>query len=235
MNALSNARQMPLTGDSRTLDRLMIVWALFRLVLFVWTGFHFVTFPVHAQSRGITTGMGNSIVGRVVSSATGEGVPNMRIRIQGADLRATTDARGYYTVINILNGKYAVAVELPTSQEGLEILASRAIIIRGNDVNVPAIAVDEVNYAICGRVTFAHNRSEGVPNAQITLSGGKTVRTDAQGYYALDNLRSNAEYRVNASVQGHIVYGASRTVQTQQLLTRQNFIVESTSLAENGR
>lgn len=227
-------------SHSLALERLTLVWSIFRVILFVLTGFHLMTLPAKAQQPAngkplVPHCAGYNIVGRVVSAENpAEGISARRVVLHGADIGATTDKDGYYVFMNVMNGKYAVEALTP---EGTETGATRTIAIRGNDVHVPALAVEEPQYVICGRVSYAHDRSRGLANVRISLGSGLTTLTDSLGYYAVENVRYNGTYTITATVpakaHGLTVFGATRTVKIAKNLTRQNFIVESPAMAGN--
>lgn len=229
-----------------TLDRLTIVWAVLRTILFVWTGVHFVGSTLHAQSSSrplIPVVMGNNIVGRVVAvDNPNEAMTGVQVRIVENDLTVNLDKNGYFTATNVMNGKYTVQILAESSGE---ILATQSIILRGNDVRIPLITLERGEYVLCGRVTYANNRSLGVANVNIKLGNGVSVTTDTHGYYSFDNLRYNASYTLRVSMEdssvstnigastnignAYIIYGAERNIKISGAITRQNFIIERTN------
>jgi Carboxypeptidase regulatory-like domain len=187
MKTFTNTRSLPtsrLTVNRLTPDRLTLVWAMLRAVLFIWMGVHCTNFALHAQSASgkrlqIPVVMGNNIVGRVVeSNAQSEAMMGVQVRIVEADITATLDRNGYFTATNIMNGKYTVQVLADGSGE---ILATQTITLRGNDVCIPPITLERGEYVLCGRVTYADNRSLGVANVSVKLGNGASVTTDAHG------------------------------------------------------
>jgi hypothetical protein len=247
MKTLINSRF--LTLDRHSLDRLTLVWAMLRALLFIWTGVHFVeSLVLHAQTPSrqrpqIPVVMGNNIVGRVVAAdAPDEAMTGVQVRIVEADITTNLDKNGYFTATNIMNGKYSVQV---LAEGSGEILATQSITLRGNDVRIPPITLERGEYVLCGRVTYADNRLLGVANARVKLGNGATVTTDTHGYYSFDNLRYNASYSLKVEMEhssintnvgasthagnAYIVYGAERTIKVSGAITRQNFIVERSS------
>jgi hypothetical protein len=251
----------------RTTEYLTLVWAMLRAILFVWTGVHCTSMPIHAQVSNrpvFPIVMGNNIVGRVVEvNFPDEAMTGVQVHILEMGHTTTLDKKGYFTVTNVMNGKYTVQILAEGSNE---ILASQRILLRGHDVKIPTIAVERGEYVICGRVTLADNRTLGVANVRISL-GNSFTTTDARGYYAFENLRYNASYTLKAETingtaasanstvvsanvasntnissntsigKAYVIYGAERTVTISGAITRQNFVVEQedreTTLAQN--
>ncbi len=222
--------------SGKTLERLTFVWSLIRAIVFVLTCFQWASSPAQAQNNAsqqmiLPNCSGANIVGRIVSAENPtEGVVRCRVLVNGADMGITTDSKGYYVMMNMMKGRYTLTVLSP---EGSETGASRVVVVRGNDVTVPTIAVETPQYAIYGRVTYAHDRSRGLANVKIRLNSGLTIKTDSLGYYALENVRFNGTYTITAEAHGLTIFGATRTVTVTQTMTRQNFIVESPAIAEN--
>lgn len=227
-----------------------LLWAIIRMVLFVWTGFQFVDMPLHAQERPLfPVVLGNNIVGRVVAAnsdngtASSEPMHGVVVRVAEMDLTAKLDGKGFFTITNVMNGKYTLQI---LSEGTSAILASQSILLRGHDVNVPPIAVERGDYVLCGRVTLADDRSAGVANVRITLGNGFCTTTDARGYYAFDNLRHNMSYTLKADNLGistkigantstgnvYVIHSADRSVKMSGAITRRNFLVERANLEE---
>ncbi len=69
------------------------------------------------------------IAGRVLDAATGEGLPGVNVVVQGTTLGAATDVDGYYTILNLRPGTYAVRASLigftPQVVEGVRVLINQ--------------------------------------------------------------------------------------------------------------
>lgn len=68
-----------------------------------------VLFALWVQAFSGTTG---KIAGRVTDQATGEGLPGANVVLVGTGTGAVTDMDGYYTIINVPPGKYAMMISL---------------------------------------------------------------------------------------------------------------------------
>lgn len=224
------------------LEKLTIILAIVRAILFVWTGFHFVTMPIQAQNRPIFPVVeGHNIVGRVVVANTGaeiEAMAGVKVYIKEVDITTNLNKEGYFNITNIMNGKYTIQV---IAEGSGEILSTQTIMLRGHDVHIPTIALERGDYVLCGRVTFADNRSVGVANVRVSLGNGLQTTTDSRGYYAFESLRYNSAYTLKVSLEqnsinanigsntnignAYVIYGAERTVKVSGAITKQNFVV----------
>jgi hypothetical protein len=163
------------------------------------------------------------------------------VRVAEMDLTAKLDGKGFFTITNVMNGKYTLQI---LSEGSGAVLTSQSIMLRGHDVNVPPIVVERGDYVLCGRVTFADDCSVGVANVRITLGNGFSTSTDARGYYAFDNLRNTTSYTLKAASLGinikigantntgnvYVIHSAEHGIKMSGAMTKRNFLVERANL-----
>lgn len=87
-------------------------------------------------------------------------------------------------------------------------------------------------HTIGGRVTL---RESGQPLAEVAIStGGRTTRTNSQGFYTLGGL-SPGVYTLTAARAGYQFAPASRTIKVPPNATQQHFIAEPVNYTLAGR
>lgn len=94
--------------------------------------FLLVMFAFWVQAFSGTTG---KIAGRATDQATGEGLPGANVVLVGTSTGAVTDMDGYYTIINVPPGDYAIAISL-MGYAKLTITGVKVNIDRTNTQNV---------------------------------------------------------------------------------------------------
>ena len=132
------------------------------------------------------------LTGRVISS--GAGLAGATVTITGGATR-TTDAGGYYTFNNIAAGTYSVTASktgyIPQTTAGVVVATAVA-----KTVNFTLNST-----VLSGRVTIASGA--GLAGVTITITGGATRTTDANGYYSFINIAAGT-YSVSAAKVGYI-------------------------------
>lgn len=80
--------------------------------------------PVESRAPG-------KITGRVTDAATGEGFPAVTVRLEGVAIGASSDADGYYTILNVRPGTYTIVASMVGSKtvrvEGVLVESDRTV------------------------------------------------------------------------------------------------------------
>lgn len=153
---------------------------------------------------------GAGLTGRVIDAASTQPVPGAKVAVQGANLSATTDAAGKFSIVGVRGG---AAQKLAVSQAGYA----------ASEVVVPDVAADKEtplpDIILTGDATLSgvvtdENGQQPVRDAVVTLTAGGEqykVKTDAKGAYALSKIRSGRQAAVEATADK---YGSFRETKT---------------------
>jgi Carboxypeptidase regulatory-like domain len=141
-----------------------------------------------------------TISGRVTSAATGAGLGNVQVHLNGIggeeERNVTTDDEGFYAISNLPPGDYAL--DFSSSESGYLSQSTTTTVVEG--------ATDTVDVAlkeggkIAGTVTDAvsHGRLAQIEVCAFGSSGGNCASTNANGEYAVTGLPTGS-YKVSFS------------------------------------
>ena len=137
----------------------------------------------------------STLSGRVLISATGAPMPNVKVNASNSS-PAFTDANGYYTFTNLLPDDYVVRVD-PTGDAYAFAPRSITITLPPSAAGVNFTA--SPNYTVTGRIVF----SDGTGTPKVTLrAGDRSLQTGVSGYFTLTGMESGA-YTVTPSKNGY--------------------------------
>jgi len=176
------------------------------------TGKDFVGTPVGGNGGGQYT-----VSGKVVDSS-GTGISGVTLTLNL--LTATTDAQGNYTISGVASGAHM----LTPSKEGYTFSPTyRIVAVENSSVTVEDFVGSTGGgggggITISGRITDASGA--GIPDVQVLLSTGFsnwTTTTDAQGFYAFNNIEdggygllpSKKDYEFTPQTKSFMVSGSN--------------------------
>jgi hypothetical protein len=212
-----------------------------------------VNLGAFAQS---VTPNGYTITGRITSSEQNSFVARIAVTNTQTGQTVFTDERGVYTFTGLKAGRvyiyplsknvrFSPVVQMVTVGEAEGTAntsansygAAKAVTKAGVRASVAEFQSVEATYAIQGRVTAQHNRSQGVPNVIIATDNGRFAMTDNNGFYEISGVQYGTTTTLIPQVQPErntIVelesLPARRTVKTFKTVSRQNFIVNTTGI-----
>lgn len=150
------------------------------------------------------------ISGRLTDAATGGGVPNMQVELEGTDLRSTTDRFGNYILSPVKplpNGEHHVRFHSHTHEAG----SFPASVAAGQ--NLVADRKVRANAHATLRAQVIDTRSGGhVSDAEVTVEpGGFSARSDKEGEVEIRKI-PQGYYSVVARRQGYYPFRQSETL-----------------------
>ena len=139
-----------------------------------------------------------------VKDEDGNAVRNAEVRIPGTNFEARTNSNGYFSITNIPDGQYTVAVAATDRTVGTN---ASVTLKPGDPKNLDQIVVNLHRRNATGRVL--DEQDEPVSGAELKLSGNgqaeQTAKTNADGTYSFKNLKPGT-YTVE--VKGSTAYGS---------------------------
>jgi hypothetical protein len=150
-----------------------------------------------------------TLAGIVRDSISGAGVGGARVAIDGTDLGGTTDARGQFTIANVLPGEYTIDVRT-ASLDSLSALHRSSLAFTGAEspaeIRVPTAS--QVRATVCGAahpdlriqrevacgavltgVVLVDSTQQPVIGAEVSIpDASKTVLTDERGAFKLSGI-----------------------------------------------
>jgi hypothetical protein len=177
----------------------------------------------NAAGPNFTTGF--LILGRITNAA-GQPLAGVSINCyapSGAKVAsATSDAQGYYRVVNVVNGTYQLVCGVGYTPE------TRSVTVQGASVTGQNFVAGLASYIVAGRIAT----SAGAPLAGVTVTRNMgpvvvTVSTNSAGYFLFSNV-PNGAYTIQPSLTGKSFAPASKTIAVAGTnSTGNNFIVGS--------
>lgn len=139
-----------------------------------------------------------------VEDEDGNPVPNAEVTLPGTSLKTRTNSNGYFSITNIPDGQYTVAVAATDRTVGTN---ASVTLKPGDPKNLDQIVVNLHRRNATGRVL--DEQDEPVSGAELKLSGNgqaeQTAKTNADGTYSFKNLKPGT-YTVE--VKGSTAYGS---------------------------
>jgi hypothetical protein len=161
----------------------------------------------NAAGPNFTTGL--LILGRVTNAAAQplSGVSVTCYASSGAKVAtATSDAQGYYRVVNVVNGTYQLVCGVGYTPE------TRSVTVQGANVTGQNFVAGLASYIVAGRIAT----STGAPLAGVIVTRNMgsvlvAVSTNSAGYFLFTKVPSGA-YTIQPSLTGRSFAPASKTV-----------------------
>jgi protocatechuate 3,4-dioxygenase beta subunit len=177
---------------------------------------------IGSYERG--AGPENSLSGNVVDS---NGDPLAGVTITTGGKTTTTDSNGNYSFSGLPAGSYTVT---PTLHGYAFSPSVQNVTITNTDVTGVNFTGSTIIHTISGRVV--NSSGTGIPNVQITRTGGSNVVTDANGNYTFTDVPPGTYTiapLITPSLTGVTFYPASRSVTVSSYnLTNINFTASFT-------
>ncbi|MDR2972582.1 MAG: carboxypeptidase-like regulatory domain-containing protein, partial [Bacteroidales bacterium] len=123
----------------------------------------------------------------------------------------TTDAEGNYSFDFLMDGSYQFkATKLGHS----DATSTPLSVVAGSDYEVDLTLAPLSTFAMSGKVT-ANDLPNGVPNAEVKLSGYNTYSTiaDETGNYSIPNIFANKTYNIETSKTGYVTYQSTVNIE----------------------
>lgn len=157
-----------------------------------------------------------SVIGTVLDAVTLQPVPGALVTPQAPGiLPKTTDANGRFYYDYIPSGTYSALVTKTGYYDKTDTQT-----IQGTTTTEVVIYLDPITYTLSGHVYVEGSGPlQPIPGAVVTLPGGLTATTDANGYYSIANVRPG-QYTATAYAEH---YGTDQADVNIQANTTQDF------------
>jgi len=132
----------------------------------------FLTLNLILVSLKLDAGTTGKISGRVVEASTNKPLPGVNILVEGTTMGASTDANGFYYIINVPVGTYALRAQMIGYGT-----------VRVSNVKVLGDLTTEINFSLQTKVLSAGKVVEVVaqrPLVQKDLTSGRSIVTSEQ-------------------------------------------------------
>ncbi|MBI4914473.1 MAG: carboxypeptidase regulatory-like domain-containing protein [Acidobacteria bacterium] len=164
------------------------------------------------------------VTGRLhVGSATGAVLSGATVTCGGKTI--TTDANGYYTLTGIGSGAQTLAFTKP----GYDPFSRSVTITAGQTLNAGDnyLTATPTTGGVTGRLHVGSATGAALSGATVTC-GGKTITTDANGYYTLTGIASGTK-TLAFSKSGYVPFSKSVTITVgQNLNAGDNYLTKPT-------
>lgn len=140
----------------------------------------------------------------VVKNAGGEALSQVRVQVDGLNLRHRTAVDGSYALPYVKAGDQTFRFELA----GYETLSEQLDVPKGQAVTLNATMQPLPVVKLSGIVVGSDNRTEGIANAEIELDGlsDYTVTTDEDGRFTIEEMYGSSDYALSVSAVGYDEY-----------------------------
>ena len=165
----------------------------------------------------------------VAGVITRDGAPLADVTVSAGGRTDRTDNQGRYAIGGLPPGSYTI-----TPSKGGHVFTppSRTVTLPPSATGQDFSAASAATYSIKGRITL---RESGRPLAQVEVSaGGRTTRTNDQGYFTLTGLPAGA-YLLTASRDGYQFDPSSRAISVPPDATGQTFVADPAAYTISGR
>ena len=130
-----------------------------------------------------------TLSGVVTNERTGEAVAGATVMIPGADLSATTDANGRYTIAN-LGTEVDVTIRIEADGYATKEESLSAVTLASKDshtLNISLVESNNINYvALSGKITNVNGPVAGV-SVSVVGNSDLTVLTNERGEFVINN------------------------------------------------
>ncbi|MDR2971611.1 MAG: DUF2436 domain-containing protein, partial [Bacteroidales bacterium] len=158
--------------------------------------------------------VGATVTGKITSDGTTplEGATVELIGPNAAQyFNRTTDAEGNYSFDFLMDGSYQFKA---TKLGHYDATSTPLSVVSGSDYEVDLTLAPLPTFALSGKVT-ANDLPNGVPNAEVKISGYNTYSTiaDETGNYSIPNIFATKTYNIEASKTGYVTYQSTVNIE----------------------